>query len=115
MGEIKRVCVGHVHRISHMSEICQIHNRNLFSPQKYILGARYCSKSFIYINSFNPYNNLLRERFCRSTNLITEKLNSLPKIKQLVSERVSFESSGLAPKSKFLPTIYTASPFKKGR
>lgn len=38
----------------------------------------------------------------------------MPKTKQLVSGRISFKSGSLAPKSKFLPTIYSASPFKKG-
>lgn len=39
----------------------------------------------------------------------------MPKTKQLASGRVSFNSGSLAPKSKFLPTFCTASPFKKER
>lgn len=70
---------------------------------------------YIYIYSLNPYNNLLREKFYRWINSVTEKLNSLPKIKQLVSAGVGFKSGSLAPKSSFLPTIYTASLRREGK
>lgn len=83
-----------------------IHNRELFLFSEYTLGARYCYKSCTYINSFNPYNDLLRERFYRSTNLVIEMLNSLPKIKQLVSGRVSFnQAAWLQSPSSYPPSI----------
>lgn len=84
-----------------------------FFFSKLLLGARYHYKSFIYIISFNIPKKLLREKFYKWTNSGREKLNNLPKIKQLVSGSVSFDSGSLALKSRFLPTSILPLPLKR--